>query len=408
MVGEACVTDTGGRGGSRYVAWVAAAAVAGLVLAACAGGATEDDVVAVAPSGDEGSPTTSPSVSASGDEPTGEAAEDGISTASDEDGEPASSGGVDGAGPVAGIDDLLGDVLDREPVAVLSACTPSPSVDEQVLVPVDGSRPPLADLEAVVEERGDLRELVESRQYEGVSYEDALHDAYAQVVSNEVFGYAQERWPGYVTGRVAMPSEGQPFEVVVEGPVPTGVDLSDVPYLSTFGLVVTGGGGRPDEAAFEALALVAMELDARVVDIDDDPVGGRILLETGELSAEHVAALEAAVPDPSRLCIVQVEPDILCDRSVVAAATARSERRGEVVPGTPASAEEAEVIVRSHLGLSADESRAKAEAEDRPWRTSYVEGWGGVVTADGAPGRITVDVCLGTVVDGSVEQALGG
>ena len=101
-------------------------------------------------------------------------------------------------------------------------------------------------------------------------------------------------------------------------------------------------------------------------------------------------------------------PSVPCDDAVVAAARAEADRRGEVVPGVPSTPAEADVLRRSHLGLTAEESAEKAEAEGRRWRTGSVEGVVRPVTRDLRPGRITVTVCRGVVVEVEVETAPAG
>lgn len=285
---------------------------------------------------------------------------------------------------------------------VLSPC--QPVTGEQVtttLVEADGPRPSVADMEAALADNPDAEFIVEDLEAQGHAREDALHDVYAQVVGQRLFADV-EGMPGYVTGAFARPLEGEPFRLSFSGDVPDELD-TEAYELGSFGLEVTTGAGGFDPDAFSAAFEAARQVGIEAVSGSGDETTGTGTIEVIDATPEQVAAWEDAVDDPSRWCLVRAPRTVDCDDDVVAAAEERAERRGEVLPneqrdGEP-TAERAEEVRRSYLGLSLAEAEAKADDEDRTVRVTTKDGVQLASTDDLQAGRLSLTLCRGVVVD---------
>lgn len=307
----------------------------------------------------------------------------------------AACGGSDAIEPIAGIDDS----------DVLSPCTPAGGGETTTLVEPTGARPPLEEMEAAIADNPDARFMVEQQQADGASHEDAVHQMYGQVVGDRLLADARQL-PGFVTGAYARPETGEPFELAFSGPLPEELDPSRYD-LGSYGLEVTTGASGFDHdafgAAFEAARLVGMD----VVSGSGDEVTGTGRIEVVDATPEQVAAWEQSVEDPSRWCLVRAPRTVACDDRVVADARARAERQGEVIPhrgeDSAPTAEDAETVVRSYLGLSSEDAMDKAAEERREARVVVRDGVQLGRTDDLVPGRINLTTCQSTVVAADVE-----
>jgi hypothetical protein len=134
----------------------------------------------------------------------------------------------------------------------------------------------------------------------------------------------------------------------------------------------------------------------------DETVGtGRI--EVIDATPDQVAAWEQAVDDPSRWCLVRAARTVACDDTVIADARQRADRQGEVLPneqqdGEP-TAERAEQVRLSYLGLTLVEAEDKAAPEGRAVRVTTRDGVQLGGNDDLQPGRLSLTVCNDIVVD---------
>lgn len=307
----------------------------------------------------------------------------------------AACGGSSGGDPLAGIDDS----------DVLSLCTPADGGETMTLVEPTGERPPLEEMEAAIADNPDAQFMVDQVQEDGATYEDAVHQMYGQVVGDRLLADARQ-FPGFVTGAYARPETGEPFQLAFAGDLPDGFDPS-VYDLASYGLEVTTGASGFDHDAFSAAVEAARELGIRVVSGSGDEVTGTGSIEVIDATPEQVAAWEQSVEDPSRWCLVRAPRTVACDDEVVSSARADAERQGDVIPrggeDTAPTAEEAETIRRSYLGLSLDEATDKADQEGREARVVVEDGVQLGRTDDLVPGRINLTTCNGPVTDAEVE-----
>lgn len=303
--------------------------------------------------------------------------------------------------------DPLGDTSTDD---VLSSCEPAGDQETITLVEASGELPPVATMEGAVAGNPDAEFMVEQLQDEGRSREEALHQMYAQVVGGKLFADVQEL-PGFVTGAYARPETGEPFQLSFSGEVPDELD-PDAYDLASYGLEVTTGAAGFDgdamAAAFEAARAVGMQ----PVSGSGDETTGTGRIEVIDATPEQVAAWEEMVDDPSRWCLVRAPRTVACDDDVVAAAEERAERSGEVLPNEQATgeptAERAEEVRRSYLGLTLEEAEDKAAEEDRAVRVTVRDGVQLASTDDLQPGRLSLTVCNGIVVDTLMDLEPGG
>lgn len=307
----------------------------------------------------------------------------------------AACGGSSGIGPLAGTDD-------RD---VLSPCTPAGGGETTTLVEPTDERPPLEEMEAAIADNPDAQFMVDQAQDDGGSYEDAVHQMYGQAVGDRLLADAREL-PGFVTGAYARPEAGEPFQLAFSGPLPDEFDPGSYD-LGSYGLEVTTRAAGFDHDAFSAAFEAAREVGIRVVSGSGDEVTGTGRIEVIDATPEQVAAWEQRVEDPSRWCLVRAPRAVACDDEVVAEADRQAEPAREVIPhggeDTAPTAEEAETIGRSYLGLSLDEATDKAAQEGREARVVVEDGVQLGRTDDLVPGRINLTVCQATVVDADVE-----
>lgn len=290
---------------------------------------------------------------------------------------------------------------DRPPEDVLSSCEPAGDQETTTLVEVGGQLPPVARMEAAVADNPDAEFMVEQLQDEGAAREDALHKMYAQVVGQRLFADAQQL-PGFVTGAYARPEGGEPFQLSFSGRVPEELD-PDAYDLASFGLQVTNGAAGLDHEAMAAAYDAAREVGMQPVSGSGDETAGTGRIEVIDATPEQVAAWEQAVDDPSRWCLVRAQRSVPCDDSVIAEAQQRADRQGEVLPnqqgeGAP-TAERAEEVRRSYLGLTLEATEDKAVREGRTVRVTAQDGVQLGGTDDLQPGRLSLTVCNRIVVD---------
>ncbi len=307
------------------------------------------------------------------------------------------------AGACGGADrvsiDPLGDGSDDE---VLSSCEPAGDQETSTLVEAGGGLPSVAVMEEAVAGNPDAEFMVEQRQEEGVSYEDALHEMYGQVVGQELFADARQL-PGFVTGAYARPETGEPFRLSFSGPVPDELD-PDAYDLDSFGLQVTSGAAGFDHDAFATAFEAAGEVGMQTVSGSGDETAGTGRIEVIDATPDQVAAWEQAVDDPSRWCLVRAPRTVACDEEVIADARQRADRQGEVLPneqqddGEP-TAERAEEVRLSYLGLTLEEAEDKAAEEGRAVRVTTRDGVQLGSNDDLQPGRLSLTICNDIVVD---------
>jgi hypothetical protein len=306
------------------------------------------------------------------------------------------------AGACAGADGVSIDPLaggsDGE---VLSSCEPAGDQQTTVLVEAGGELPPVVVMEDAIAGNPDYAFVIEQRQEEGVSYDDALHEMYGQAVGQELLADAQQL-PGFVTGAYARPEAGEPFRLSFSGPVPDEFD-PDAYDLDSFGLEVTSGAAGFDQEAFSAAFEAAGEVGMQVVSGSGDETAGTGRIEVIDATPDQVAAWEQAVDDPSRWCLVRAARTVACDDDVVAEARQRADRQGEVLPneqrdGEP-TAERAEEVRLSYLGLTLEEAEGKAAEENRSVRVTTRDGVELGSNDDLQPGRLSLTLCQGIVVD---------
>ncbi len=302
-----------------------------------------------------------------------------------------------GAGGGVTVDPLV----DGPAEEVLSSCEPAGDQETTTLVEATGELPSVASMEQAVADNPDAEFMVEQRQDEGASRENALHEAYAQVVGQQLFADAQQL-PGFVTGAYARPDAGEPFQLSFSGPVPDELD-PEVYDLDSFGLEVTNRAAGFDQEAMAAAFDAAREEGMQPVSGSGDETAGTGRIEVIDATPEQVSAWEQAVDDPSRWCLVLAPRSVACDDSVIADARQRADRQGEVLPneqgeGEP-TAERAEAVRRSYLGLMLEEAEDKAAQEDRSVRVTAQDGVQLGGTDDLQPGRLSLTVCNGIVVD---------
>lgn len=295
---------------------------------------------------------------------------------------------------------------------VLSSCVPV-SGDQQTTTLVeadDGARPSVEDMEAALADNPDAQFIIEDLESEGTSRDDALHQMYGQVVGQELFA-AVEDMPGFVTGAFARPLEGEPFELSFSGEVPDELDL-DAFDLASYGLVVTTGASGFDHDAFAAAFEAAGEAGIETVGGSGDETTGTGTIEVIDATPDEVAAWEDAVDDPSRWCMVRAPRTVDCDDDVVADARDRAERQGEVLSNEQTgeeqpTAERADEVRRSYLGLTLEAAEAKAAEEGRGVRVTVKDGVQLGQTDDLQPGRVSLTLCQDVVVDTVMDAEPG-
>lgn len=293
--------------------------------------------------------------------------------------------------------DPIGDTPTED---VRSSCEPAGDQETTTLVDASGEMPPVAAMEAAVAANPDAEPMLDHLQ-EGRSRAEALHKVYAQIVGQHLFADAQQL-PGFVTGAYARPENGEPFQLSFSGPVPEQLD-PDTYDLMSFGLEVTTGAAGFDHEAMAAAFDAARELGMQPVSGSGDETAGTGRIEVIDATPEQVAAWEEAVDDPSRWCLVVAPRTVLCDEEVIAEAGQHADRQGEVFPnqqgaGEP-TVERAQAVRRSYLGLTLEVAGGKAAQEDRTLRVTVRDGVELGGTDDLQPGRLSLTVCNGIVVD---------
>ena len=306
------------------------------------------------------------------------------------------------AGACAGADDVSIDPLGDEPDGdVLSSCEPAGDQQTTTLVEAGDELPPVDVMEDAIAGNPDSAFVIEQRQDEGASYADALHEMYGQAVGQELFADAQQL-PGFVTGAYARPEVGEPFRLSFSGPVPDELD-PDAYGLASFGLEVTSGAAGFDQEAFAAAFEAAGEVGMQAVSGSGDETAGTGRIEVIDATPGQVDAWEQAVDDPSRWCLVRAARTVACDDTVIAEARQRADRQGEVLPNQQRddepTAERAEQVRRSYLGLTLEQAEVKAAEEDRAVRVTTLDGVQLDSTDDLQPGRLSLTVCNDIVVD---------
>jgi hypothetical protein len=294
--------------------------------------------------------------------------------------------------------DPLGDTPTEN---VLSSCEPAGDQETTTLVEASGDPPPVATMEEAVADNPDAEFMLEQLQDEGESRGDALHRMYAQVVGQQLFADARQL-PGFVTGAYARPLHGEPFQLSFSGEVPEDLD-PDAYDLESFGLEVSTGAAGFDPEAMPSAYDAAREAGMQPVSGSGDETTGTGRIEVIDATPEQVAAWEQAVDDPSRWCLVLARRSVPCDDSVIGAAEERADRQGAVLPnrqgeGEP-TAQRAEEVRRSYLGLTLEAAEDKAAQEDRTVRVTVQDGVELGGTDDLQPGRLSLTVCTGIVVD---------
>ncbi|MEX2503776.1 MAG: hypothetical protein WD378_02935 [Egicoccus sp.] len=284
---------------------------------------------------------------------------------------------------------------------VLSSCEPAGDQETTTLVEASVELPPVASMEEAVSGNPDAEFMVEQLQEEGQSREVALHQMYAQVVGQQLFADVQPL-PGFVEGAYARPHAGEPFELSFAGPVPDELD-PETYDLESFGLEVTSGAAGFDHEAMVAAFEAARDTGMQPVSGSGDETAGTGRIEVIDATPEQVGAWEQAVDDPSRWCLVRAPRSVPCDGAVIAAARQRADRQGEVLPnqqgeGGP-TAERAEEVRHSYLGLTLEAAEHKAAQEDRAVRVTTQDGVALGGNDDLQPGRLSLAVCDGMVVD---------
>ena len=186
-----------------------------------------------------------------------------------------------------------------------------------------------------------------------------------QVVGQQLFADAQ-LLPGFVTGAYARPEAGEPFQLSFSGPVPDELD-PDAYELDSFGLQVTSGAARFDPDAFATAFDAASQVGMHPVSGSGDESAG-----TGRIE-------------------------------VIADARQRADRQGEALPNEQGedepTAERAEEVRRSYLGLTLEQTEDKAAQEDRTVRVTTQDGVQLGSNDDLQPGRLSLTICNGVVVD---------
>lgn len=309
------------------------------------------------------------------------------------------------AGACGGGGGVTVDPLGGEGGDALSACEPAGEQQTRTLLEASGGLPSVATMEQAVAGDPDAGFMIEQRQDEGASREDALHQMYAQVVGQQLFADAQQL-PGFVTGAYARPDAGEPFQLSFSGSVPDDLDAHAYD-LASFGLEVTTGAAGFDHEAMAAAFDAAREVGMRPVSGSGDETAGTGRIEVIDATPDQVAAWEQAVEDPSRWCLVRAPRSVACDDAVVADARQRAARQGEVLPneqgeGEPTAAR-AEVVRRSYLGLTLEQAEDKAAQEERSIRVTTEDGVQLGGDDDLRPGRLSLTVCDGIVVDTQMD-----
>lgn len=284
---------------------------------------------------------------------------------------------------------------------LLSPCEPVGGQQTTTLVEPSGERPPVAVMEEAIAGNPDHAFVIEQRQADGAAYEDALHEMYAQAVGEQLLADAQQL-PGFVTGAYARPEGGEPFRLSFSGPVPDELDPGAYD-LGSFGLEVTAGAAGFDHEAFAAAFDAARDVGMQPVSGSGDETAGTGRIEVLDATPDQVATWEAAVDDPSRWCLVRAPRTVACDGTVVDQARQRADRQGEVLPnaqseGEP-TAERAEEVRRSYLGLTLQQAKDKAAQEGRTVRVTTRDGVELGSNDDLQPGRLSLTICQGIVVD---------
>lgn len=286
---------------------------------------------------------------------------------------------------------------------VLSPCAPAGSAATTLLVAPTGQRPPPDEMEEALADNPDAQFMIDDLTAGGMSRDAAVHTMYAQVVGADLLEAARAL-PGFVTGAYARPEAGEPFQLAFSGEeVPDAFDPSAFP-LGSYGLEVTTGATGYDEAGFDRAFDAAVEAGLRVLGGWGDQATGTATIEVISATPEQVAAWEEAVGEAAAtICLVQVEPTEGCDEEVVADARGRADREADPVPAD-APEDQDPTVVAGHVGLTLEESQARAGDERRAWRVVVEDGVGLPVTMDLVPGRLDVTVCRGVVVDAYVER----
>jgi hypothetical protein len=284
---------------------------------------------------------------------------------------------------------------------VLSSCEPSGDQRTTTLVEASGELPSVASMQEAVSGNPDAELMVEQLRAEGRSREDALHTMYAQSVGEKLFADAQ-RLPGFVTGAYARPDAGEPFQLSFSGPVPDELDPRAYD-LGSFGLEVTSGAAGLDHEAMTAALEAARDVGMHPVSASGDETAGTGRIEVVDATPDQVAAWEQAIDDPSRWCLVLAPRSVPCDDAVIAGARQRAERQGEVLPNEQGedepTAERADAVRRSYLGLTLEAAEDKAAREGRDVRVTVRDGVEFGANDDLRPGRLSLVVCEGIVVD---------
>jgi hypothetical protein len=284
---------------------------------------------------------------------------------------------------------------------VLSPCEPAGGQQTTTLIEAGDERPPVAVMEAAIAGNPDYAFVIEQRQADGAAYDDALHEMYAQAVGEQLLADAQQL-PGFITGAYARPEVGEPFQLSFSGPVPD--ELNPGAYdLDSFGLEATTGAAGFDHAAFAGAFEAARAVGMQPVSGSGDETTGTGRIEVIDATPDQVTAWEQAVDDPSPWCLVRAPRTVACGDAVIADARQYADRQGEVLPNLQAdgepTAERAEQVRRSYLGLTPEEAEGKAAQEGRAIRVTVLDGVELGSEDDLQPGRLSLTICQGIVVD---------
>lgn len=276
---------------------------------------------------------------------------------------------------------------------------------EQVRTTVDeggGPVPPEQELARVVAESGnpDLAFLVDQRIEQGMSRSAALAEAWVQLGGERVVTAARDL-PGFVEAAYGSLERDLPFELRFGGEAPPLGEIVADPVVRAVGLTVVTGVPADTDALVAAAFDAAREVGLRPVSGGPDPADGTVRVEVLAAPPDLAARWDALVNDP-RVCLVVAIPTVACDGDVVEAARRAADTARPTLPNqrtAPPDDDHADEVRRSYLGLTLEEARAKAEQEGRDVRVTVEEGVPLGAEGDLLPGRLSLTLCRGVVVD---------
>lgn len=285
-------------------------------------------------------------------------------------------------------------------------CRPPTEQVRTTVVDGGGPIPDEEELARLVAESGnpDLAFLVEQRIDEGMPRPAALAEAWVQLGGERVLAAAR-RLPGFSEGAYGSLERDLPFELRFGGAVPPLDAIVADPVVRAVGLAVVTGVPADTDVLVATAFDAAIEVGLRPVGGGPDPADGTVRIEVLAAPPDLAARWDEVVNDP-RACLVVATPAIACDDVLVAAArrdadTARPTLPNEQqAPPDPARADE---VRRSYLGLTLEEARSKAEQEGRDVRVTVEEGVPLGAEDDLRPGRLSLTLCQGVVVDTDMD-----